>query len=99
MLIAVLLILDKTKVKGSNKTFGDQNMLIRVSLTSIFSGITVLSTKSLASLIGLSLYLAFTYLIFYALIVVLLVFSLLTLYYTNKALARFDSSLVLPATS
>ncbi|KAI3644251.1 hypothetical protein MP228_010415 [Amoeboaphelidium protococcarum] len=95
--ILVLLVLNRWKVKGEDKTLGDKFILIRVSLTSLFSGITVLATKSLSSMLGLSLYLVFTYWITYVLVFVLLVTALLTLYFTNAALSAFDSTVVLPA--
>ncbi len=35
--LTVLLILDKTKLRHSQKTYGDQTMIIRVMLTALFS--------------------------------------------------------------
>jgi FlaA1/EpsC-like NDP-sugar epimerase len=72
-------------------------MLIRVSLTAMFSGITVLATKAISSLLTLTMYKMFTYWITYVILCVLIVSALLTLYYTNKALSRFDSTQVLPS--
>jgi hypothetical protein len=75
----VLLVLDVSKIKGSSKTLGDRTMAIRVCLTAIFSGFTILSTKGLSSLLGLTLYLAFTYWITYVLVLALIFNSVLTL--------------------
>jgi hypothetical protein len=35
--LTILLILDKTKLRHSHKTYGDQTMIIRVMLTALFS--------------------------------------------------------------
>jgi MFS family permease len=96
-LVIFFLILEKTPVPGTNKLFGDEFMIIRVALTALFSGFTVLATKAISSLIAISFLTMFTYWISYVLLVVLISNSFLTLYYTNKALSAFDSTLVLPA--
>ena len=97
-LVAVgLVILDSTPIKGSRMTYGDKWMFIRVSLTAIFSGFTVLCTKSISSLLTLTWYKMLSYWVSYVLILALVATALLGLYYTNKALSRFDSTSVLPA--
>jgi hypothetical protein len=97
VLACCLLFLDVHPVNEQGDTFGDRYMMIRVWLTAIFSGYSVLATKSLSSLLTVELYKIFTYWIFYVVFTVLIVTALLTLYYTNKALASFDSTRVLPA--
>ncbi|KAG0172424.1 hypothetical protein DFQ28_010739 [Apophysomyces sp. BC1034] len=57
---------------------------------------TVLATKSLSSLLNLTLYKLFTYTVSYVLIIVLIFTAIMQIKYLNKALQRFDSTAVIP---
>jgi hypothetical protein len=85
-----LIFLDTNPIRSNGETVGDKYVVVRVLLTAIFSGFTVLATKSVSSLFTLTLYKLFTFWISYVLFFVLVFTALLTLYYTNNI--RFDTS-------
>ena len=76
---------------------GDEFIVIRVLLTSISSGFTVLATKAVASMIKFQGHQMFFSWITYIFLLVMLICAVATLYFTNKALSSFDSTKVLPA--
>lgn len=105
-LMAVLLVADNYRpsqvisldeAPQEPKTLGERYMLIRVTLTALFSGYTVLCTKSISSLLAAAPHEMFSHWVTYMLIALLLTGALSTLYYTNKALSSFESTRVLPA--
>ncbi|KAI8802626.1 magnesium transporter NIPA-domain-containing protein [Cladochytrium replicatum] len=71
-------------------------ILIDIGLVAIFGGFTVLSTKALSSLINTNFFLIVTYPITYLMLFVLVSTALLQVRYLNHALARFDSTEVIP---
>lgn len=81
---------------GLSVNVGHKNSLIDLSLVAIYGGYTVLATKALSSLLGLTFYRMFEYGITYAMILVLVTTAILQIKYLNKALQRFDSTEVIP---
>lgn len=83
-------------MSGLSVKVGHKYSLIDLSLVAIFGGYTVLATKALSSLLGLTFYRMFEYGITYAMIFVLVTTAILQIKYLNKALQRFDSTEVIP---
>ncbi|KAI9278019.1 magnesium transporter NIPA-domain-containing protein [Sporodiniella umbellata] len=75
---------------------GASSIMIDLGLVAIYGGYTVLSTKSVASLLSLSFLKMFAYPVSYVLIAVLVITAVLQIKYLNKALQRFDSTEVIP---
>lgn len=92
----ILSVVDGVKT-SSGVFYGEKSMIIRVTITAIYSGFSALSTKAVSSILRSNLISAFSYWIFYVLIIILIVCALLALYYTNKALSSFEATQVLPA--
>lgn len=76
--------------------YGTRTILVDVGLVGLFGGYTALSTKGVASLLSTSLYKAFTYPIFYPLILILIGSAIMQIRYLNRALQHFDSTQVIP---
>ncbi|CAO3616769.1 unnamed protein product [Cunninghamella blakesleeana] len=76
--------------------YGSESIMVDLGLVAIYGGYTVLCTKSVASLLSLTLFKMFTYPISYILILVLVATAVLQIKYLNKALQRFDSTAVIP---
>ncbi|KAI8065925.1 magnesium transporter NIPA-domain-containing protein [Gongronella butleri] len=76
--------------------YGAESILVDLGLVAIYGGYTVLCTKSVASLLSLTLFKMFTYPISYVMILVLVITAVLQIKYLNKALQRFDSTAVIP---
>ncbi|CAO0796149.1 unnamed protein product [Mucor circinelloides] len=76
--------------------YGASSIMIDLGLVAIYGGYTVLSTKSVASLLSLTFFKMFAYPVSYLLIFVLVVTAVLQIKYLNKALQRFDSTEVIP---
>ncbi|GAA5809067.1 hypothetical protein MFLAVUS_002470 [Mucor flavus] len=76
--------------------YGASSIMIDLGLVAIYGGYTVLSTKSVASLLSLTFFKMFAYPVSYLLILVLVVTAILQIKYLNKALQRFDSTEVIP---
>ncbi|KAI9481104.1 MAG: magnesium transporter NIPA-domain-containing protein [Benjaminiella poitrasii] len=76
--------------------YGSASIMIDLGLVAIYGGYTVLSTKSVASLLSLTFFKMFTYPVSYFLIFVLAITAILQIKYLNKALQRFDSTEVIP---
>ncbi|KAG2209954.1 hypothetical protein INT47_003389 [Mucor saturninus] len=76
--------------------YGASSIMIDLGLVAIYGGYTVLSTKSVASLLSLTFFKMFAYPVSYLLIAVLVVTAVLQIKYLNKALQRFDSTEVIP---
>ncbi|CAO3619219.1 unnamed protein product [Cunninghamella echinulata] len=76
--------------------YGAESIMVDLGLVAIYGGYTVLCTKSVASLLSLTLFKMFTYPISYVLIIILVTTAILQIKYLNKALQRFDSTAVIP---
>lgn len=76
--------------------YGSTSILIDLGLVALYGAYTVLSTKSVSSLLNLTLYKLFTYPVSYVLITVLISTAVIQIKYLNKALQRFDSTAVIP---
>ncbi|KAL0146001.1 magnesium transporter NIPA-domain-containing protein [Mucor lusitanicus] len=73
--------------------YGASSIMIDLGLVAIYGGYTVLSTKSVASLLSLTFFKMFAIIPAYF---VLVVTAVLQIKYLNKALQRFDSTEVIP---
>lgn len=91
--ITVALIIVLTVL--SNK-YGQKSILIDIGLVGLYGGYTALSTKGIASLLTYSLYKVVTFPISYLLLVVLVVTAVMQIKYVNRALQRFNSTMVIP---
>ncbi|KAI8387005.1 magnesium transporter NIPA-domain-containing protein [Blakeslea trispora] len=76
--------------------YGSSSIMIDLGLVAIYGGYTVLSTKSVASLLSLTFFKMFAYPVSYVLIFVLVITAVLQIKYLNRALQRFDSTEVIP---
>lgn len=76
--------------------YGDKSIMIDIGLVGLFGGYTALSTKGVASLLTDTIWRAITFPIFYLLVFVLVVTAIFQIRYVNRALARFDSTRVVP---
>lgn len=88
VLIVVLMV-------ASNK-FGDRTILIDVGLVGLFGGYTALSTKGIASLLSNTIWRVVTFPITYLLVAVLVSTAVMQIKYINRALQRFDATMVIP---
>ncbi|KIW26791.1 uncharacterized protein PV07_06597 [Cladophialophora immunda] len=76
--------------------YGRKTILVDLGLVALCGGYTALSTKGVSSLLSVSLYKAFTFAIFYFLVVVLVASALMQIRYLNRALQNYDSTQVIP---
>ncbi|KAI8341132.1 magnesium transporter NIPA-domain-containing protein [Chlamydoabsidia padenii] len=76
--------------------YGSSNIFVDLGIVAVYGAYTVLATKSLSSLLNLTLYKLFTYPISYILLVVLIFTAVMQIKYLNKALQRFDGVAVIP---
>ncbi|KAI8097498.1 magnesium transporter NIPA-domain-containing protein [Halteromyces radiatus] len=76
--------------------YGAKNIFVDLGIVAVYGAYTVLSTKSLSSLLNLTMYKLFTYPISYILLVVLIFTAVMQIKYLNKALQRFDGVAVIP---
>jgi drug/metabolite transporter (DMT)-like permease len=76
--------------------YGQKTSLIDLGLVGLFGGYTALSTKGVSSMLSSTFFKAFTTPITYALLAVLISTAIMQVKYVNKALARFDSTQVIP---
>lgn len=80
---------------ASNK-YGDRTILIDIGLVGLFGGYTALSTKGVASLLSSSIWRVITFPITYLLVAILVSTAVLQIKYINRALQRFNSTMVIP---
>lgn len=80
---------------ASNK-FGDRTILIDLGLVGLFGGYTALSTKGVASLLSNTIWRVVTFPITYLLVAVLVFTAVMQIKYVNRALQRFNSTMVIP---
>lgn len=76
--------------------YGNRTILIDLGLVGMFGGYTALSTKGVSSMLSSTLLGAFATPVTYVLLFVLLSTAVMQVRYLNKALARFDSTQVIP---
>lgn len=79
----------------SNK-FGEKTILIDLGLVALLGGYTALSTKGVASLLTYSIWRVVTFPITYLLLAVLISTAVMQIKYVNRALQRFNSTMVIP---
>lgn len=79
----------------SNK-FGDKSILIDLGLVALFGGYTALSTKGVASLLTYKIWKVVTFPITYLLLAVLVLTAVMQIKYVNRALQRFNATMVIP---
>ncbi|KAL7749793.1 hypothetical protein RI367_004669 [Sorochytrium milnesiophthora] len=82
-------------VSASNQ-WGRHIIVVDLGLVAIFGSYTVLSTKALATLLGLTFVRMFTFPITYLMVAVMISTGVLQIRYLNHALAHFDSTAVIP---
>lgn len=95
----VYLIATTVSVLGlmvASPRYGTRTILIDLGLVGLFGGYTALSTKGVASLLSTILWNAFTYPIFYVLVLILIASAVMQIRYLNKALQNFNSTQVIP---
>ena len=80
---------------ASNK-FGEKTILIDLGLVGLFGGYTALSTKGVASLLSNTIWHVVTYPITYLLVAVLVFTAIMQIKYVNRALQRFNATMVIP---
>lgn len=80
---------------ASNK-FGERTILIDIGLVGLFGGYTALSTKGVASLLSNTIWRVVTFPITYLLVAVLVSTAVLQIKYVNRALQRFNATMVIP---
>ncbi|KAK5064915.1 hypothetical protein LTR84_000749 [Exophiala bonariae] len=96
LLYVVLTCLLIAGLLWASPRYGRRTILVDLGLVGLFGGYTALSTKGVASLLSTSLYKAFTYPIFYFLVVILVLSALMQIRYLNRALQNYDSTQVIP---
>lgn len=79
----------------SNK-YGEKTILIDIGLVGLFGGYTALSTKGVASLLSNTIWRAVTFPITYLLVAVLVGTAVMQIKYINRALQRFNATMVIP---
>ena len=80
---------------ASNK-FGERTILIDLGLVGLFGGYTALSTKGVASLLSNTIWRVVTFPITYLLVAVLVFTAVMQIKYVNRALQRFNATMVIP---
>ncbi|GAB5587872.1 hypothetical protein Unana1_02772 [Umbelopsis nana] len=81
---------------GLSPRWGSKSILIDLGLVALYGAYTVLSTKSVSSLLSLTFYKMFAYPVSYVLFLVLVLTAVIQIKYLNKALQRFDATAVIP---
>ncbi|RMZ75288.1 hypothetical protein DV738_g5552, partial [Chaetothyriales sp. CBS 135597] len=76
--------------------YGKRTLAIDIALVGLFGGYTAIATKGVAALLSASLYKAFTFPIFYSLVLLLVFSAIMQIRYLNKALQNFNSTQVIP---
>ena len=80
----------------ASNVYGSRSILIDLGLVGLLGGYTALSTKGVASLLSNSIWRVITFPITYLLLVVLVGTALLQIKYVNRALQRFNATMVIP---
>jgi drug/metabolite transporter (DMT)-like permease len=80
---------------ASNK-YGHKSVLIDIGLVGLFGGYTALSTKGIASLLSNKIWKVITFPITYLLLLVLISTAVMQIKYLNRALQRFNATVVIP---
>ncbi|GAB7360275.1 hypothetical protein MBLNU230_g8033t1 [Neophaeotheca triangularis] len=79
----------------SNK-YGHKTIMIDIGLVGLYGGYTALSTKGVASLLSNTIWRVVTFPITYLLVVVLVFTAVMQIKYVNRALQRFNATMVIP---
>ena len=93
--LAITVVLILVLMWASNR-FGDKSILIDLGLMGLFGSYTALSTKGVASLLSNSVWRVVTFPITYLLVAVLVGTAVMQIKYVNRALQRFNSTMVIP---
>jgi drug/metabolite transporter (DMT)-like permease len=80
---------------ASNK-YGHKSVLIDIGLVGLFGGYTALSTKGIASLLSSKIWKVITFPITYLLLAILVSTAVMQIKYLNRALQRFNATVVIP---
>ncbi|RPA77283.1 DUF803-domain-containing protein, partial [Ascobolus immersus RN42] len=80
----------------ASRRWGRKYVLIDLTLVGLFGGFTVLATKGVSSLLSSSFWHIVTMPIAYVFLVVLVSTAILQIKYLNRALQRFESTVVIP---
>ena len=80
---------------ASNK-YGHKSILIDIGLVGLFGGYTALSTKGIASLLSSKIWKVITFPITYLLLAILVSTAIMQIKYLNRALQRFNATMVIP---
>lgn len=80
---------------ASNK-YGHKSVLIDIGLVGLFGGYTALSTKGIASLLSSKIWKVITFPITYLLLAILISTAVMQIKYLNRALQRFNATVVIP---
>ena len=80
---------------ASNR-YGEKSILIDIGLVGLFGGYTALSTKGIASLLSNKIWKVITFPISYLLLAVLVFTAVMQIKYINRALQRFNATMVIP---
>lgn len=76
--------------------YGDRTIMIDLGLVGLYGGYTALSTKGVASLLSNTIWRVVTFPITYLLVVVLVFTAVMQIKYVNRALQRFNATMVIP---
>ena len=79
-----------------SQKYGDRTVLIDLGLVGLFGGYTALSTKGVASLLSNTIWHVVTFPITYLLVAVLGITAVMQIKHLNRALQRFNSTIVIP---
>ena len=80
---------------ASNR-IGDRSILIDLGIVALFGAYTALSTKGVASLLSNTIWRVVTFPITYLLLAVLIFTAVMQIKYLNRALRRFNATMVIP---
>lgn len=93
--LAITVVVIIALMFASNR-FGEKTILIDLGLMGLFGGYTALSTKGVASLLSSSIWRVITFPITYLLVAVLVGTAIMQIKYVNRALQRFNATMVIP---
>ncbi|KAF2768402.1 DUF803-domain-containing protein, partial [Teratosphaeria nubilosa] len=91
--ITVFLIL---LLSVASNRFGDKTILIDLGLVGLYGGYTALSTKGISSLLSTTIWRVVTFPITYSLLAILIFTAVMQIKYVNRALQRFNATMVIP---
>ncbi|KAH9824575.1 NIPA-like protein 2, partial [Teratosphaeria destructans] len=80
---------------ASNR-LGEKTILIDLGLVGLYGGYTALSTKGISSLLSTTIWRVVTFPITYVLLAILIFTAVMQIKYVNRALQRFNATMVIP---